>query len=262
MAGADGEGVIRMGNGGGAVSGLVRRAKAVALPFRHNLASFVGQHSGIYAVSSRLSLSLGRLHFVRARNRNLVSAATALCIEGPSGSGNSFVVTGFRLLHPDVRVAHHHHVAAQVKRAAALGLPTVVLLRHPADCVASRARGAARMIGPLYLQWLRFFRATHRLRDDVVIASFETATEHPAEVLRAVNRRFGTGFREDFPSAAAVFDEMDRAYSARQGRSAANPNRPSREKDAAKRALRPAIDGHRLREPAARLYESLRRDAV
>jgi hypothetical protein len=133
---------------------------------------------GVQTQLGRSAILYPLFHRLRGapRSRNLVGDETDLCIEAPSGSGNSFFVKGFRMINPDARVAHHHHVAAQLKRSAARRVPTVVILRNPIDCVASRSQGAAWLAGPVFSQWIRFFETAEALRAVILPLSFESVT--------------------------------------------------------------------------------------
>ena len=226
---------------------LLDRARVVG----HSAQTFIGQSWPAYRCLRTVLRS--------PRNHNLVSQASDLCIEGPAGSGNSFFVNGFAAINPEVRVAHHHHVAAQVKRAVSLGLPTIALLRKPADCVTSRSALNPRLIGAMYRQWIRFFRAVEPIQDDLLIAPFETATQRPAEIVQLLNRRWGTIFRDDFPDADAIFDRMNRSHSALVGEAICNPNIPSHRRELLKKRILPRVLAHPLAAAAAKLYEDLGR---
>ena len=96
----------------------------------------------------------------------LVTSETDLCVEGAPGSGNTFFVEGLLLSNPGLRLAHHHHVAAPVRRALALEVPIATLLRHPIDCVLSKfvtTRHEAALVGPGFRQWIAFWSAVDRL---------------------------------------------------------------------------------------------------
>lgn len=225
---------------------LLDRARAAG----HSAQTFVGQSWPAYRCLRAVLRS--------PRNDNLVSQASDLCIEGPAGSGNSFFVNGFIAINPKVLVAHHHHVAGQVKRAVALGLPTIALLRAPVDCVTSRSALNPTLIGAMYRQWLRFFRAVEPIRDQVLLAPFETATQRPAEIVRLLNRRWRTSFRDDFPDADAIFDRMNRSYSSFAKEATHNPNMPDQGKELLKERIRPRVLAHPLAAISAKLYEDLR----
>lgn len=194
------------------------------------------------------------------RIENLVERNTGLCIEAPSGSGSSYFVTGFQKINPDVQVAHHHHVAAQVTRGARFQVPTVALLRDPIDCVVSRTAfwNTPILIGPIFRQWIRFFRAVVQVRDRVLVVSFESVTRKPEEAIKAINGRFDTTFDSRFPKMEQITADMDRAYArVVGGLGQKNPNLPGAEKEAVKTRFCSLVAAHRLAQPACDLYARL-----
>jgi hypothetical protein len=207
--------------------------------------------------SPRLYQAMHRLRNA-PRGGNLVGPASDLCIEAPSGSGNSFFVRGFLMVNPEVRLAHHHHVAAQLKRGVALGVPTAVILRDPVDCVVSRSYASPWMIGSVFAQWIRFFVAAEALAPSLEWLTFEGVTRDPAGAVEGINRRFGRRFESRFPEASRVFGHMDEIYARAAGEGGRpNPNRPITSKVERQQAIRPAVESHRLAAPARVLYRRL-----
>jgi len=235
-----------------------QRFRVLIGPVVQDVLTSVGQYWPAYAA---LISFVPMRSFPRARRQNRVTRHTRVCIEGPSGSGNSFFVNAFALANPDIRVAHHHHVASQVTRAVRLGIPAIALLRHPVDCVTSRTSGSPHMIGALFRQWLRFFRAVGTLGDSVVTVRFETATTSPAEVIRHVNQVHGTTFCDAVPEEGVIFQAMDEAFARQAGQQRSNPNRPSADRERLKRQVRSRVAGHRLAPAAVALYDNLLRHA-
>ena len=222
-----------------------------------DIRSFVGQSPRLFGLVQKLSRTR-RIH-------NLVERNTGICIEAPSGSGNSYFVNGFRKINPDVRVAHHHHVAAQVARGVHFQIPTVVILRNPIACVVSRAAfwNAPVLIEPIFRQWIRFFRAVEPVLDCVLVVSFESVTRKPDEVIKVINDRFGTTFDFRFPEIEQIAADMDRAQTRNNGGTEQkNPNLPSAEKEAVKTRFRSLVAAHRLAQPATSIYSRLVETAV
>lgn len=219
--------------------------------------SFVGQNRHLFGLVQRLSPTQ-RIHTLVQRN-------TDICIEAPSGSGNSYFVNGFRKINPNVRVAHHHHVAAQVMRGVHFQIPTVVILRDPIACVVSRAAywNTPVLIGPIFRQWIRFFRTVEPILDRATVVSFESVTRRPNEVIKAINDQFDTTFNSRFPEMEQIAADMNRAYArSAGGPDQQNPNLPSAEKEALKTHFRSLVAAHRLAQPACDLYSMLVETAV
>lgn len=67
----------------------------------------------------------------------LADARTELCIEGYPSSGNSFALLTAIDVWPGLPIASHRHCVAAVKRALALEVPTLIVIRDPWDAIAS-----------------------------------------------------------------------------------------------------------------------------
>ena len=145
----------------------------------------------------------------------LVGPDTDLVIEGYQSCGNTFGRKAMEHANPHIRIASHSHSWAHVARAARLGKPVVVLLRHPLDAVASHAvRMRLDDLDRELRNYHRFYRRVAAMSGSVVLAPFEVTVHRFAEVIRAVNTRFATRFdlfdHTDGAAVAEVFAEMER----------------------------------------------------
>jgi hypothetical protein len=138
--------------------------------------------------------------------RTWVSRTTEIAIEGYPRSGNTFAVVAFRQAQGRaIEIAHHLHAAAQIKRAARLDVPAMVLIREPSEAILSL------MVRDPYasMQWalrsyIRFYSAVIPCLEKVVVAPFRTVTSDFASIIRMVNFRYGTAFKEFVPNEAAL----------------------------------------------------------
>src|SRR3954452_7512376 len=156
---------------------------------------------------------------VRADKRaTLARRDTALVIEGFLRSGNTFSVAAFVIANgDDLHLGRHLHGGPHLLRAARLGVPAVVLIRRPADAVASYlVRRPTLTPNDALLEYVDFYRTCWRVRDDFVVGVFDDVVADFGAVVRAVNQRFGTSFREYEPtpanqaSAFALVEELNR----------------------------------------------------
>lgn len=192
----------------------------------------------------------------------LVSPSTGLCIEAPPRSGNSFFVTGFSIANPEVVLAHHHHVPAQVLTAISLRIPIVTLLRNPVDSALAKAAPAMErfLIGTTLTRWISFWETTNGHLPLVPVVPFANLIADPSGVINRINRRFGTSFSNEFPESDQVFMEMERIRLANQGGLASdkpNPNIPDPRIANKEAMLRPEAEQHQLATPAMKLYREL-----
>jgi hypothetical protein len=170
---------------------LVARPPTTALRrARHRLRTRVCEHPRLY------------LPFARRKypgpSPEVLSAETELVIDGYTRCGSTFAVYGFQLAQDrPVRLAHHLHAPAQVVAAVRKGIPTLVVIREPEGAVLSQVIREPDVALPdaLYA-YARFYECLMPRRHGVVVADFEEVTHSFGSVIRRINARFGTSFRE------------------------------------------------------------------
>jgi len=145
-----------------------------------------------------------------------ITPDTDLVVEGFPRSGNTYAALGIAAAqHRPLRIVSHAHVPAQVKRAVALGVPTVVAVRDPAAATCSMAvADPHHRVRDLLRYWIHYHEQVLELEGGIVVASFEDITERLGSVVDAVNRRFGT-------ELAPVTDDQDtreRIFAAIEGK--------------------------------------------
>src|SRR5437763_15527051 len=121
----------------------------------------------------------------------LVGPDTDLVIEGYQSCGNTFGRKAMEHANPHIRIASHSHSWAHVARAARLGKPVVVLLRHPLDAVASHAvRMRPAALDRASRNYHRFYRRVAAVSGSGVLGPFELTGHRLAEGRRAGHTRF------------------------------------------------------------------------
>ncbi len=135
-----------------------------------------------------------------------VSRTTEIVIEGYPRSGNTFAVVAFRLAQDrKIKMAHHLHAAAQIKRAARLDVPAIVLIREPSEAILSLVvRDPHASMRWALRSYVRFYSAVVPCLEKAVVAPFAIVTSDLASIIRIVNTRYGTAFKEFVPSEDAL----------------------------------------------------------
>lgn len=193
---------------------------------------------------------------------------TQVVIEGYPRSANTFAYVAFAMAQPaPVRIAHHLHSVAQIRRGVRLGIPTIVLIREPREAILSVAIRKEHSD----LQWavdeyVDFYTAMTSLTERVVIAEFREVTGDFGAVIRRLNSRFGTAFAEfehTDESVAACYKEIDEIEQYHTGGAAVRAThvaRPSADRQEQKRLLESQLQAGRLTAKVAQaeeLYRSL-----
>ena len=213
---------------------------------RQNLLVFARQYPPVFFPLMRLRQRRGYLPKVR-----LVNERTDLVIEGYYRTATHYVASAFELAANDrVSLAVHTHAPASVKRAAALGRPTLVLVRPPTELALSNYLKHPNMtLRQTLNEFARFYSAVLPYRDRFVAARFDEATSDINRVIERVNQRFGTTFPRLDLNDAAVNEALTKrvasgtpANAPKRGRGVSNLPSDAKEaqKDEARAHLRTA----------------------
>lgn len=136
------------------------------------------------------------ISFIFRRYRiHKVTSKTDICIEGFPRSANSFLTATFGKYNPQAKCADHLHAPMQVIRASELNIPCIVVIRNPLDAIASTIvvdRSVSTSV--VIRSYIDFYKSIWHIRNDFVVAEFNKIIDNPAEVINAVNKRFGTNF--------------------------------------------------------------------
>jgi hypothetical protein len=198
-----------------------------------------------------------------------ISPETEILITGLARSGNSFAVNAFRIAQGrPVHIAHHVYPPPQLFGAARRNIPAIMLVRPPDEVSVSRVVSHPPItLRQALVDYAQCYQAVLPLREHFVIGNFSVVTSDLGSVIREVNQRFGTTFREfehTEDNVALAFEKIDERYRAMGsmeqkafGRMVA---RPSKERQIAKETVReqlelPALQ--RLRAQAQLAYDRL-----
>jgi hypothetical protein len=186
------------GCGGGTTA--VPKPKLVHLAWLH-----------VHDWSSATPIFLPTVRFIPALRepedpRPWVSRTTEIVIEGYPRSGNTFAVEASRLAQDrQIKMAHHLHAAVQIKRAARLGVPAIVLIREPSEAILSVVvRDPHASMRWALRSYIRFYSTVLPYLEKAVVAPFATVTSDLASIIRMVNTRYGTAFKEFVPTEDAL----------------------------------------------------------
>lgn len=185
-----------------------------------------------------------------------VTRSTQLVIEGFPRSGNSFTELAIRASQPSLeRLAHHSHSAAQVKRAVEWGIPTLLVIREPAEAIASLAahQRGTRLVQSLVKDYVHFHVSILGSLPGIVTVTFDEVTGDFNTVVDRLNARFGLGLRpvDDLDdlrrSALRLMDERSKARQ-RGEIGGANPDRPRAAETPIKTTARAALSSESISE--------------
>jgi hypothetical protein len=226
------------------------------------LRRFVSRHEGLYRLASALR-----------GNSQLARGGEDLVMDGFPRSANSWAEAAFLVAQAGrgpLRIAHHCHAAAQLLAGARLGLPTLVLVRAPADAVLSYREmlDVPVPFAQLFADYVALYQPLLARQDRLCFAGFDDIVNDFGSVIRRLNRTFSTDFAVPTHDAAFVGQvraEMDRISILRTGQptrySGARGAEFARTRDERRRVLQAELKaalGSAPARAAAALYESLK----
>lgn len=209
------------------------------------------------------------LSYLLPRYRKLaVNSETEIVIEGYPRCANTFSVVAFTQSQPrEVKVAHHIHSVAQIRRGVQLGIPTVVLLRNPEDAILSLAiRLGHKSPAWATAEYVDFHQGVDELGDSVLLVDFEEITSDFGAVIRRINERFGTEFSEfehtdeNIARCYEVIDSFEKCDASGGKLRATHVARPSTARHREKESLAALLASEELvptLKEAERLYSAL-----
>lgn len=218
-------------------------------------------------------MPMARLRHRYSEDR-IVSAETDLVIEAFGRTGTTFANFAFLAAQRRrLRTVHHTHAAAQVITAVKMGVPTLVIVRHPEEVALShmaRHRISARSA---LTAWIRFHKRLRPFRGCIVFFRFDEMISNFAPAIQRINGKFGTNFdiwQHTKENEAEIFEQIKTRNRGRfRGDQDEQRRRafalPTAEREALKRQLSQQLEAETLRQIRAEandLYLTLVKDAA
>jgi hypothetical protein len=133
-------------------------------------------------------------------NKLKISKDGDILIEGFPRSANTFGVVAVRHMQDrEIKIGHHLHTIAHLKRAIRLHKPVLLLIREPEGTVSSMSmRFKLDDVEALLFRYIRFYEQSLDLAEHMVVAEFRDFTGDVATHIQRVNDRFKTSFQTKY----------------------------------------------------------------
>lgn len=193
-----------------------------------------------------------------------VERDTDLVIEGFPRCGNTFAVVAFlKAQKQPVKIAHHLHVAAQIRRAVRWDIPTLVLIREPLEAVSSLlVRHPERNPARCLIEYDRFYRLVMSVQDRCVISDFNDTVSALGAVTDRLNQRFDTSFaafRETPENVEGVFAQIERQNLLHEDGNTLQLAKPSAKKELPKKKIKELLTSPKFGPLLDRASDTYRR---
>lgn len=193
--------------------------------------------------------------YVRGRGRlrhRRVRPDTKLVLEAFPSSGSSYCLQALLLCNPGLHpneICSHTHSPRVVKRGIRVGVPCIVVARHPRDAVSSMVqRFAGVHLDSAFDYYAHYYGSLVPLRHALVVAPFDEVVSDFSAIIERCNERFGTDLVT--PAAAGVsnqdvWDEIENRQRRRYGGKLreATISRPTASRKKPEEVLRDLTDG-------------------
>jgi hypothetical protein len=171
----------------------VRPPASAVTPYRRarfRFRAYVSEHPPGYLAFAR--------HKWQTHNVEVIGPDTELVIDGYTRSATTFAVYAFQLAQDKpVRLAHHLHAPAQLIEAARRSIPVLALIREPRGAILSQLiRYPHVALRDALVAYSRFYECLRPYRASFVAGEFGQVTGDFGAVVRRLNERFGTEYRE------------------------------------------------------------------
>jgi len=174
-----------------------------------------------------------------------------IVIEGFPRSATSFALYAFRHANPGSVIHGHTHSAQNVIAAARLQVPTLLLVRHPDDVVASFVQLRSTRFETVFRGYSSFYEKLLPVVDQLVIGRFDAVTTNFGSVCMQINQKYARDFavpQETSDAQTAIANAIDDA-ALRRGRGVVKEST----------VARPSVHRRSTEEMMSEIAESARR---
>ncbi len=189
------------------------------------------------SIASYPVIYLPLVRLLTRKKDNAVSQGTQLVIEGFPKSANTFAVAALKYLqNRPIKIAHHLHTSAKVKKAIHWGIPAIVLIRPPNDAVISLLIFASfRDLKRVLTYYSKFYSSVIPYRKDFILAPFDEVVTDFRSIIDSVRIRSNTNFKrvehtqENLEAVNVMIEQMGMAAENRSVVTEKTVARPSKE---------------------------------
>lgn len=131
-----------------------------------------------------------------SRRPLLAHAGTDLTIEGFPRSANSYLVVAVQEANPDLVLAHHMHTVGAIRLSVRIGVPTVVVIRHPREAILSLLRYYPDVRAThCWRAYAEYHEALFSMEGKICWVSFEQIVAGTDAVFRKIGAALGVPLR-------------------------------------------------------------------
>jgi len=189
---------------------------------KYKIANHVSGFPGLYTIISK---SLTGRDCYTTRDSDIV-------IDGHPRSANTYATFAFRVAQTQsLVIANHIHKKSQFLLAEKYGIPAILLIRNPLDCISSLLIRQPKYDPFVLFEGYYFLYNGLKNSNSFVLGDFDDITNNYAAIIRRVNDKFSTHFDlyyntpENEKIVRDIIQTQDREkYASEYNQSVAYPN--------------------------------------
>lgn len=152
---------------------------------KYKIANRISDYPGIYTIISK---KLTGRDCYTTRHSDIV-------IDGHPRSANTYATYAFKMAQTkDVIIANHIHKKSQFLIAEKYGIPAILLIRNPLDCISSLLIRQPKYNPVVLFEGYSYLYEGLKSSNSFVVGDFEDIINNYAEIIRRVNMKFGKKF--------------------------------------------------------------------
>ena len=159
--------------------------KNILFNLKYKIANEASNYPGIYTTISR---ALSGRDCYTSRNTDIV-------IDGYPRSANTYATYAFKVAQPkDLIIANHIHKKSQFILAEKYGIPAILLIRDPVDCISSLLIRQPKYNPATLFEGYFFLYNGLKHSSSYVVAPFNEVVTNYGRIIQQVNIKFNTNF--------------------------------------------------------------------
>ncbi|MCS4085632.1 hypothetical protein GGQ10_000431 [Salinibacter ruber] len=171
-------------------------------------------------------------------------------------SANTFAFNALYCVRPDLDIARHKHVVANLKRASDHRVPTVILFRNPDDCIPSAVSRFRPSLAEAVQRYLYFYQyVVDEMKSDILLVSFEEVTQEVEATIRRIGSFAAFDVNEDrLEGVEERAKERIRRRTKRRAKTTERISLPKEKREKKKNKIREELVRHSKYEDVRDLY--------
>lgn len=178
-----------------------------------------------------------------------------ICLESYPSSANSFLYVAMRTSNSKLKICHHTHSIANIKKSLKFNIPIVTIIRKPSDCIASRIIRFKKDMGFCIQDYMNFYNFIIQNKEKVTVFKFEDIIYNVKGVLTKISTIYDLTFDIDEENYVKIVkNKIEINASKKDIKKIALPNE---EREKKKKIIKEKIRSHNKYKSLLKTYQGI-----